>query len=138
MTITSYYPVLATGDVRAAAGFYETMFGFAPVYVSEWYVHLGHRDHPGVALGIVAKDHETVPADGRVPAQGLLVNFEVVDVDSEYRRLVAAGAEIVLTLRSEPFGQRHFIVRAPDGVLVDVITPIPPTAEYATGYISNA
>jgi uncharacterized glyoxalase superfamily protein PhnB len=137
MTITSYYPVLATADVRATASFYATMFGFQPQFVSEWYVHLGHREHPRVALAIVAKDHETVPPVGRVPAQGLLVNFEVDNVDAEYERLTAAGAEIVLALKDEPFGQRHFIVRAPDGVLVDVITPIAPAPEYAAGYVSN-
>jgi hypothetical protein len=29
----------------------------------------------------------------------------------------------MLAARNEAFGQRHFIVAAPDGVLVDVITP---------------
>ena len=43
------------------------------------------------------------------------MNFEVDDVDAEYLRLVRAGAEIVVPLKDEPFGQRHFIVRAPLG-----------------------
>ena len=137
MAITSYYPVLATADVPATARFYETMFGFVPRYVSEWYVHLGHSEHETVALAVVAKDHETVPPSGRVPAQGLLVNIEVDNVDAEYGRLMRAGAEIVVPLKDEPFGQRHFIVRAPDGVLVDVITPIPPTAEFVAAYVTG-
>jgi hypothetical protein len=41
-----------------------------------------------------------------------------------------------LDLRNEAFGQRHFIVEAPDGVLVDVVTPIEPTSEYAGQYAS--
>jgi len=36
-----------------------------------------------------------------------------------------------LALRSEPFGQRHFMTVDPAGTLVDVITPIPPAPEYA-------
>ncbi|WP_261376298.1 hypothetical protein [Isoptericola variabilis] len=40
-----------------------------------------------------------------------------------------------MALRDEDFGQRHFIVAAPDGVLVDVITPVAPSAEYAAGYV---
>jgi uncharacterized glyoxalase superfamily protein PhnB len=136
--ITGYYPVLATADVAAAASFYETYFRFVPRYVSEWYVHLGHPDHEAVALALVAKDHDTVPPVGRVAAQGLLVNFEVEDVDAEYARLVQLGADVVLPLRDEPFGQRHFIVRAPDGVLVDVITPIPPAEIYASNYLAGA
>ncbi len=138
MTITSYYPVLATADVPATARYYEQMFGFTPRYVSDWYVHLGHPDHDFVALALVAKDHETVPPPGRVPAQGLLINFEVDNVDSEYARVVAAGAEVLVPLKDEAFGQRHFIVRGPDAVLIDVITPIPPSAEYAAAYVGGA
>ena len=138
MIITSYYPVLATADVATAALFYQQYFRFVPRYVSEWYVHLGHRDHAAVALALVAKDHDTVPGPGRVAAQGLLVNFEVEDVDVEYARLVDLGADVLLPLKDEPFGQRHFIVRAPDGVLVDVITPIPPAEIYASNYVADA
>lgn len=65
----------------------------------------------------------------------MLLNFEVADVDAEYARLVdGAGLRPQLPLRSEDFGQRHFIVAAPDGVLVDVISPIEPSAEYADAY----
>jgi catechol 2,3-dioxygenase-like lactoylglutathione lyase family enzyme len=137
MRITSYYPVLATSDLAGARTFYERHFGFRALYQSDWYVHLGQPDHDFVALALVAKDHETIPTVGRTPAAGLLVNFEVEDVDEEYGRLVNAGVEILVPLRDEPFGQRHFIVRGPDGVLVDVIRPIPPSAEYAANYLGD-
>jgi hypothetical protein len=39
-----------------------------------------------------------------------------------------------LPLRSEDFGQRHFITSDPNGVLIDVIKVIPPSAEYASQY----
>ena len=39
-----------------------------------------------------------------------------------------------LPLRDEAFGQRHFIVEAPGGVLVDVIEPIEPSAEFAAAF----
>jgi hypothetical protein len=42
-----------------------------------------------------------------------------------------------LPLRTEAFGQRHFIVEAPDGVMVDVITVVPPTGEYADRYFAG-
>jgi catechol 2,3-dioxygenase-like lactoylglutathione lyase family enzyme len=134
MKITSYYPVLATADVAGARAFYERHLGFVARYVSDWYVHLGHQDRDDVALALVAKDHATVPVRARAAAAGLLINFEVDDVDAEYERLTKAGVEVLLPLRDEPFGQRHFIFQGPDGVLVDVVKPIPPTAEFAGGY----
>lgn len=65
----------------------------------------------------------------------MLLNFEVADVDAEYETLSAAGVPILLELRDEPFGQRHFIAADPNGVLIDVITVIPPSPEFAAGYL---
>jgi uncharacterized glyoxalase superfamily protein PhnB len=59
----------------------------------------------------------------------------MVDVDAEWERLVVReGLRPELELRSEPFGQRHFIVADPSGVLIDVITPVPPDADFAAGF----
>ncbi|MFX4229610.1 MAG: hypothetical protein ACFHHU_17570 [Porticoccaceae bacterium] len=44
----------------------------------------------------------------------------------------------MLPLRDEPFGQRHFITRDPNGVLIDVIKPIPPSAEFLAQYAADA
>ncbi|WP_181783711.1 VOC family protein [Pseudonocardia pini] len=126
MTLTSVYPVLMSADVPAAARFYREWFGFEPTFEADWYVSL--KNGPW-ELAILDPAHETVPAGFGRPVAGMLLNLEVTDVDAEYARL--AHLPIVLPLRSEDFGQRHFIVEAPDGVLVDVITPIPLTGEYA-------
>lgn len=65
----------------------------------------------------------------RQSSTGILINLEVDDVDADYARLVERGTrEPLLTLRSEELGQRHFIVAGPDGVMIDVITPVPPAA----------
>ena len=39
---------------------------------------------------------------------------------------------------TEDFGQRHFITADPNGVLIDVITPTPPSAEFAAQYAPEA
>ncbi|MNI48786.1 Glyoxalase-like domain protein [compost metagenome] len=69
---------------------------------------------------------------------GLLLNFEVEDVDAVYARLKAAGLPIRLDLSDEDFGQRHFITADPNGVLIDIIKPIPPSAEFAAQYEASA
>jgi len=138
MKITSSYPVLATADVPNAQRFFQDLFGFTPRYVSDWYVHLAHPSHDWIALALVAADHETMPVAGRIPARGVLVNFEVDDAAKEYERLSSAGVRILLPLKDEAFGQRHFIIQGPDGVMIDVIEPIPPTQEFATAYIGGA
>ncbi|MBN9220476.1 MAG: VOC family protein [Mesorhizobium sp.] len=138
MKTTSYYPVLMTGDVAGTAAFYVTHFGFQPLFESDWYVHLQSVDNESVNLGIVQGDHETIPPEGRGRTSGLLINFEVVDPDAVYERITAAGLPILRTLRDEPFGQRHFITRDPNGVLIDVIKPIPPSEEFLAQYAEGA
>jgi catechol 2,3-dioxygenase-like lactoylglutathione lyase family enzyme len=130
MTPTSIYPVLLTRDVASAARFYREHFGFSVTFESDWYVSLRRG---AWELAVLDAGHQTVPAPLRgAPASGILLNVEVDDVDAEERRLVRSGAlDAVLPIRSEPFGQRHFIVAGPDGVLIDVITPIEPDEAYS-------
>ncbi|MGE0500019.1 MAG: VOC family protein [Rhizobiaceae bacterium] len=138
MKSTSYYPVLMAGDVAATATFYKDNFGFEALFENEWYVHLRSTEDHGVNLGLVQGDHETIPANARGRAGGLLINFEVDDVDTVHDRLVAAGVPIVRSLRDEAFGQRHFIAADPNGVLIDVIKPIPPSGDYVAQYAAEA
>ncbi|MFJ6782574.1 VOC family protein [Streptomyces yangpuensis] len=131
-----FYPVLATRDVAASRDFYIRHLGFEVAFEADWYVSLRRPDAPQYELALLDHTHPSVPEGHRSAIEGgLLLNFEVDDVDREYRRLVAeAGLPAVLPLRTEEFGQRHFIVAAPDGVLVDVITVVPPSEEYAARY----
>ncbi|WP_136617965.1 MULTISPECIES: VOC family protein [Mesorhizobium] len=138
MKTTSYYPVLMTSDVAGTAAFYVKHFGFQPLFESDWYVHLQSVDNKRVNLGIVQGDHETIPEEGRGRTSGLLINFEVRDPDAVYEQVVAAGLPILRSLRDEPFGQRHFITKDPNGVLIDVIKPILPSEEFLAQYAEGA
>jgi len=139
MKVTSYYPVLMTDEVEATARFYETHFGFRRAFSADWYVHLQSESDPSVNLAVLDGSHETIPAAARGrTAAGLLLNFEVEDVDAEYARATAAGLPILLDIRDEEFGQRHFITRDPGGVLIDVIKPIPPSAAFLAQYAEGA
>lgn len=134
MKATSYYPVIMTDDVAGTTAFYVTHFGFEALFSSNWYVHLQSKESENVTLAILDGQHGTIPEAGRGKVSGLLLNFEVEDVDTVYERLKAAGLPIRLDLRDEDFGQRHFITADPNGVLIDIIKPIAPNAEFAAMY----
>jgi uncharacterized glyoxalase superfamily protein PhnB len=138
MKTTSYYPVLMSEDVSGQAAFYKEHFGFEALFENDWYVHLRSTEDKKVNLGIVRWDHPTVPAAARAKTQGLLINFEVRDPDAVYKRVTAAKLPILLSLRDEDFGQRHFITADPCGVLIDVIKPIPPSEEFLAQYAEGA
>ncbi|WP_420114420.1 VOC family protein [Pseudactinotalea sp.] len=122
-----------SGDVDAAASFYRDLIGFETTFETDWYVSLRLGEFE---LAILAHDHATVPAGyGGLP-RGVIVNLEVSDVDAVHDRVAgAAEVDVVLPLRDEDFGQRHFIVAAPDGVLLDIIQPVAPSEDYAGAYV---
>lgn len=134
MKTTSYYPVILTSDVAGTAAFWREHFRFETRFESDWYVHLQSREDESVNLAILEGTHETIPEPGRGRVAGLILNFEVEDADAEYQRARAAGLPILLDLRDEEFGQRHFITSDPNGVLIDVIKPIPPSPAFAAQY----
>lgn len=136
MELTGFYPVICTPRLRESHEFYTRWFGFETTFETDWYVSLRRGSHE---LALLDHTHPTLSAGFRRPAQGLLLNFEVTDVDAEWERLVVRGGlRPELELRSEGFGQRHFIVADPNGVLIDVIMPIPPSAEYADAFAADA
>ncbi|MGD9481940.1 VOC family protein [Streptomyces sp. TRM70308] len=134
--LTGMYPVLCTDRVAQSRDFYTRLLGFEVTFEADWYVSLRRADPARPhELALLDRTHPTLPAAYREPVRGLLLNFEVTDVDAEWERLVVRGGlKPELELRTEDFGQRHFIVADPGGVLVDVITPVEPTAEYAGNY----
>lgn len=138
MKVTSYYPVIMTHDVAGTASFYEAHFGFVALFNSDWYVHLQSAQDPSINLAVLDGRHHTIPESGRGRVGGLLLNFEVEDVDAVHAQLQDAGLPILLSLRDEAFGQRHFITSDPNGVLIDIIKPIAPSGEFVEQYDASA
>lgn len=134
MKCTQYYPVIQTADVAATSAFYVEHFRFRPVFEADWYVHLQSTEDETVNLAVLQHDHPTVPEHARGTVSGLILNFEVEDVDAAYTQMEAAGLTMLKPLTDEEFGQRHFITQDPNGVLIDVIKPIAPSEEYASQY----
>lgn len=126
---SNLYPLIQVRDVAATTAFYTQHFGFTPVFESDWYVQLRGGDKAN-ELAIIGFDHESIPLAGRHPTSGLILSFEVTDAAADAARLAAAGVTIVQALRDEVFGQRHFIAADPNGILVDVITPIEPDPDW--------
>lgn len=137
MKVSSFYPVVLTEQVMDTARFYREYFGFEAVFEADWYVSLRlEGEGASFELAVLDPRHETIPEGFRLRTQGLILNFEVEDVDREYERLIQnEGLPLELDIRDEAFGQRHFITRDPNGILIDVITNIAPVEEYSENYI---
>ncbi|CAG7646800.1 hypothetical protein PAESOLCIP111_05243 [Paenibacillus solanacearum] len=139
MKISSFYPVILTDQVLVTAAFYIEHFGFEKVFEADWYISLKRIENDmAFELAILDAAHPTIPEPYRTTVKGMIFNFEVDDVDAEYERLIQqAKLPLKLDIRSEEFGQRHFITSDPNGILLDIITVIPPTEAFSSQYVDN-
>lgn len=134
MQTQSLYPLIQVADVESTALFYERHLGFSRIFSSDWYVQLrATADHP-FEIALIAFDHDSIPAPARVLTSGMILSFYVADAAAEAARLTAAGVTIAQPLRDEVFGQRHFIAADPNGLLLDIITPIAPDPEWLAAH----
>ena len=102
MKCTQFYPVIMTDDVAGTARFYQDNFRFSPAFESDWYVHLQSSEDESVNIAVLKGDHETIPEAGRGRVSGLLINFEVEDVDAEYARTRENGLPILRDSGTSP------------------------------------
>jgi catechol 2,3-dioxygenase-like lactoylglutathione lyase family enzyme len=116
-------------DLERARDFYENTLGLRTTVVDEGNLMTLHLPGDRDTLVYVSPRY--------APAAYTILNFEVEDVDGEYERAKTAGLPILQELRDEAFGQRHFITTDPNGVLIDVIKPIPPSKEFVAQYLGE-
>lgn len=116
------YPLLITDKLKACADFYVEHFGFTIIFEQDWYIQLLH-EKSGTELAFMAPNVDTQPKELHADfgGKGVVYSVEVEDAAKEYKRLSPKKLDVIVELRDEPWGQRHFIIRDPAGVYVDVV-----------------
>lgn len=111
MTIRRTIFVLAVRDLGRSAAFYRDVLGFEIREIGDPGWRMFVRDDCRIMAGACP---DALPATqlGDHSYFGYLV---VDDADAYHERVVAAGAEIVKPLASEPWGMREFGLRTVDG-----------------------
>ena len=130
----SSFPVYIVSSLESAKAFYTSNFGFGVAFENEWYLHL--VSETGVQIGFLLPDQPTQPDifHHLYGGNGVIFSLEVDDADSAFAEAKQKSLDIVLKLRSEEWGQRHFCVKDPNGIYLDIVQSIEPTEEYQQGY----
>ncbi|MCV0366191.1 MAG: VOC family protein [Nitrosopumilus sp.] len=131
MKINRLVPIVSTEKLEESKKFYMKNFGFQVLFANDWYVLLESQDKV-LQIAFVMPNHATQPPifQTRFDGNGIFYTIEVDDADQEFSRLQKANAKIELAVRDEPWGERHFAVKDPNGVMINVSQLIPPTGEY--------
>lgn len=129
-----FFPVLATEKLAACRDFYIQHFGFKVVFEADWYIHLASEK--GIQLGFLQPGHASQPEflHPAYPGKGMIYSFEVDNVDEEYEKLKKGSVQILLPVQTEEWGQRHFMIKDPGDMVIDVIQEVEPTGEYKEQY----
>ena len=132
----SAFPVFIVKDLQAANAFYTDNFGFNVVFDGDWYIHLVSES--GIQIGFLLPDQPTQPAIFHKPysGQGAIFSLEVENADDAYAEAQKQSLEFVLELHSEDWGQRHFCVRDPNGLILDIVQSFEPAEEYQRDYLA--
>ena len=104
---------LRVADVEAAKGFYTGYLGLGTEAFDLGWVARYTCPETGAEVQLVSRD-ASAPED---PAISVMTE----DVDAAYAEAQALGYEIVHPLTTESWGVRRFLVRAPDGNVVNVV-----------------
>jgi uncharacterized glyoxalase superfamily protein PhnB len=108
-------------DVEASSRFLVEHFGFREQMAADGFASLSRED-TGMHVVFLRRGLPTLPADQRdVHATGLILAFEVEDLEGELARLQAEGVAITMPLTPEEWGERAFQVRDPNGVIVQLV-----------------
>lgn len=133
----SSFPVFIVPDLIAAKDFYTQNLSFHLAFENEWYLHLVTES--GVQVGFMLPDQPTQP-DFFKPGyngDGVIFSLEVENAEAALASAKESGLDIIFDLKSEDWGQKHFVVRDPNGVNVDIVESFEPTEEYQEGYADS-
>lgn len=103
--------VLAVPDLERSGTFYQDVLGFTVHEIGDPGWRMFVRDECRIMAG---ECPDAMPA-GNLGDHSYFGYFVVDDVDADYERGLAHGAEIIKPLRDEPWGMREFGLRTVDG-----------------------
>ena len=121
MKINASAVSLNVDDVDASARFLTAHFGFTEDMSADGFVSLARPD-TGMNVVFLRRGMDMLPEDQRHDhAAGLILAFEVDNLEAEMARLQAEGVTVTMPLRSEEWGERAFQVRDPNGVIIELL-----------------
>lgn len=133
MLIRRVDSTISTYKMKESKEFYMKYFQFRLIYESDWYIELMPKDLDSAGISFTLPQRE----EGEIfNGRGLILSFEVEDVDAEYARLQAAGLEIYQEMQDKPWGERSFVINDPNGIHLYIFSLISPTPEYQLIYDS--
>ena len=100
-------------DVVEATRFFTDILGLAVREADERFAEL----EAGTDMTLMLTPDLMVPSS---PARGVVLHFEVADVQREVDRMTAAGVAVLLPLTATDWGTEMAMLQGPEGVVISL------------------
>ncbi len=114
---------ICSDNLPESRNFYTKLFDFNVDFDSDWFIHLISKDKK-LELGIIDRTNDIVPKDFQDNPQGFYVTFVVDSADEIFQIAESEKFEIISEPTDTFYGQRRLLLKDPNGVLVDISSPI--------------
>jgi predicted enzyme related to lactoylglutathione lyase len=119
---------IITADIKPLVAFYAGLTGLTPTWFTEDFAEIAT---PSATLAIGStRTLALFGGDVAKPAANasVIIEFRTEDVDADYARLGETLGPVVQKPTTMPWGNRSWLLRDPDGNLVNLFTPVSPEA----------
>jgi len=115
LTIRRAVPNIRSDRPAETRDFFVDLLGFEVAMDMGWVMTVASPGNTSAQITIVGGDDMSAPG----------ISVEVADGDAVHAKAVERGFEIAYPLRDEEWGVRRFMLRDPNGTVVNVLSHLP-------------
>ena len=118
---------IITEKLQETRRFYTEVLDFGVRFENEFYLLL-HTPNHSADISFLLPNHPSQKPifQSEFDGKGVYLTIEVANVDEVYKVLKEKGVAIEIEIRDEPWGDRHFAIKDPNGMGIDIVTYIKP------------
>ena len=96
---------------------------FGVSFENEFYLLL-HTPNQSAEISFLLPNHPSQEPifQSAFNGKGMYLTIEVEKVDEVYKQLKEKGIQMEIEIRDEPWGDRHFAIKDPNGIGIDIVT----------------
>ena len=114
---------IITEKLQETKKFYTEILDFGVSFENEFYILL-HTPDQSAEISFLQPNHPSQKPifQSEFNGKGVYLTIEVENVDEVYKQLKEKGIQMVIEIRDEPWGDRHFAIKDPNGIGIDIVT----------------
>jgi len=103
--------------------FYTKVLDFGISFENEFYILL-HTPNKASEISFLLPNHPSQKPifQSEFLGNGVYLTIEVDNVDEVYKKLKDKGVKMEVEIRDEEWGDRHFAIKDPNGIGIDIVT----------------